>query len=285
MESFVEYFESLPSFYRTLIFVGGITFFWILEGTIPLYRFDYKKIVHAFKNLTLNVIQLIIGLGLAGLMLLVSDFTTVNEFGLLYLINLPAWAQVILAVLLLDFIGAYIIHWLEHKIKWMWKFHLIHHTDTKVDVTTGLRHHPGETIFRIAFTIIGVFIVGVPMGVIVLYQTLSVFFAQITHANIKVPKVPDQILSWIFVTPNMHKVHHHYVLPYTDTNYGNIFSIWDRIFGTYSYKDVDTLTYGIDTHMDPKENDDLKNLLEIPFQKYRPPTGAKFSDKASDDAS
>jgi sterol desaturase/sphingolipid hydroxylase (fatty acid hydroxylase superfamily) len=222
---------------------------------------------------------LLIGLGLAGALLLASDFTAQNQFGILYLLGLPLWIHVILGVLLLDFIGAYFIHWLEHRVKWMWKFHLIHHTDTNVDVTTGLRHHPGETIFRITFTLLAVLIAGVPMGVIIIYQTLSVIFAQITHANIKVPKGPDKILSWIFVTPNMHKVHHHYTQPYTDTNYGNIFSIWDRIFRTFAEKDVDSLVYGIDTHMNPKENDDLINLLEIPFQKYRAPKGSKFYEE------
>ncbi|HEX9651459.1 MAG TPA: sterol desaturase family protein [Cyclobacteriaceae bacterium] len=279
MEGIIDYFAEIPSVYRTIFFIVGITFFWVLEGTIPLFSFEYKKIVHALKNLTLNALQLLIGLGLAGALLLASDFTAQNQFGILYLLGLPLWIHVILGVLLLDFIGAYFIHWLEHRVKWMWKFHLIHHTDTNVDVTTGLRHHPGETIFRITFTLLAVLIAGVPMGVIIIYQTLSVIFAQITHANIKVPKGPDKILSWIFVTPNMHKVHHHYTQPYTDTNYGNIFSIWDRIFRTFAEKDVDSLVYGIDTHMNPKENDDLINLLEIPFQKYRAPKGSKFYEE------
>jgi len=278
MEDFVEYFATIPSHYRSLIFILGLTLLWILEGTIPLFKFNYRKINHALKNIFLSILQLAIGLALAGLLLLASDFTAAHHFGVLYIVELPLWAHVVLGVLLLDLIGAYFIHWIEHKVKWMWKFHLVHHTDTSIDVTTGLRHHPGETIFRLTFTLLAVFIAGVPMGVIIFYQTLSVFFAQITHANIKVPKGPDKLLSWIFVTPNMHKVHHHYVQPYTDTNYGNIFSIWDRIFGTFAEKDLGSIKYGIDTHMNPEENDDLKNLLEIPLQKYRAPMGSKFAD-------
>jgi len=99
-----------------------------------------------------------------------------------------------------------------------------------------------------------------------------VLFAHIPHANINLPKGLDKALSYIFVTPNMHKVHHHFTQPLTDTNYGNIFSIWDRIFGTFaSVEDTRSLKYGIDTHMDPKENDRLINLLSIPFQPYRTP--------------
>jgi sterol desaturase/sphingolipid hydroxylase (fatty acid hydroxylase superfamily) len=69
----------------------------------------------------------------------------------------------------------------------------------------------------------------------------------------------------------MHKVHHHYVLPYTDSNYGNIFSIWDRLFGTFKTLDRENLIYGVDTHMEPEENNKLSNLLTIPFQKRRSP--------------
>jgi sterol desaturase/sphingolipid hydroxylase (fatty acid hydroxylase superfamily) len=159
----------------------------------------------------------------------------------------------------------------------MWKFHLVHHSDTNVDVTTGLRHHPGETVFRISFTILAVIIVGAPIGIVMLYQSLSVLFAHLTHANINMPKKLDRALSYVLVTPNMHKVHHHYVQPLTDTNYGNIFSIWDRVFGTFAYvPDHTKIVYGIDTHMKPEENSQLKNLLGIPFQPYRPPKG-KFA--------
>ncbi len=191
---------------------------------------------------------------------------------MLYLVEMPLWVQVVIGILLLDLIGAYFIHWLEHRVRWMWKFHLVHHSDTHVDVTTGLRHHPGETIFRIFFTILAVVLIGAPIGIIMLYQSLSVLFAHLTHANVPVPQRIDKLLSYLFVTPNMHKVHHHYQQPLTDRNFGNIFAFWDRLFGTFTYvSDVRTLTYGIDTHMDAKENDRLGNLLAIPFQRYRKP--------------
>ena len=78
-------------------------------------------------------------------------------------------------------------------------------------------------------------------------------------------------MSYFIVSPDMHKVHHHYVLPYTDSNYGNIFSVWDRIFGTFTTLERTKIIYGIDTHMDPKENNALGNLIKIPFQKKRAP--------------
>ncbi len=278
MEDLILFFEDVPRWFRALVLVGGITFFWIIEGIVPLFRMQYKKVRHAGINLFFTVCTAIIAFGLAGVLLMASDFVAENKFGLLHLIEMPLWLQVVVGLLLLDLIGAYFIHWTEHKVKWMWKFHLVHHSDTTVDVTTGLRHHPGETVFRIGFTILAVMIVGAPIGIIMLYQTLSGLFAHITHANINLPKGLDKALSYLFITPLMHKVHHHYTQPLTDTNYGNIFSIWDRIFGTFaSVEDMKELKYGIDTHMAADENDRLSNLLAIPFQSYRTPDG-KFAD-------
>jgi sterol desaturase/sphingolipid hydroxylase (fatty acid hydroxylase superfamily) len=178
--------------------------------------------------------------------------------------------------LVLDLIGAWFIHWTEHKVRWMWRFHLVHHTDTHVDTTTANRHHPGESVFRFVFTTMAVFIAGAPMWMVMMYQALSVAVSQINHANIQLPAKVDRLLSWVLVTPNMHHVHHHYVLPYTDSNYGNIFSVWDRLFGTFMTLEPNKLTYGVDTHMKPEENEVLSSLLKIPFDRYRPPVGAKF---------
>jgi len=275
----IEFFEDIPTLFRAGILIGGIFVFWIAEGVIPLFEFQYKKVRHAGINFFFTFLTALIGFGLAGALYGVSTYVTAEEFGLLYIFELPLWAQIIAGVMLLDLIGAYFAHWTEHKIKWMWKFHLIHHTDTTVDVTTGLRHHPGETFIRIFFTIVAVAVAGAPIGIVMLYQSLSVLFAHITHANIQMPVKADRMLSYIFITPLMHKVHHHYKQPLTDTNYGNIFAIWDRLFGTFAeVDDIKVLKYGIDTHMDPAENDKMGNLLKIPFQKYRPPTSSKFGE-------
>jgi sterol desaturase/sphingolipid hydroxylase (fatty acid hydroxylase superfamily) len=274
MESLINFFSEVPTWFRASILIGGLVLFWIAEGILPLFQFKYHKYKHAGINLFFTTCTAIIGFALAGALLVVSDWTSANEFGLLYVIEMPLWAQVLVGVLLLDLIGAYTVHFVEHKVKWMWKFHVVHHSDTTVDVTTGLRHHPGETVFRIGFTILAVGLVGAPMGIVMLYQSLSVLFAHITHANLNIPQSTDRLLSFVLVTPNMHKVHHHYKQPLTDTNYGNIFSVWDRIFGTFAYvENTEELVYGIDTHMDPTENSRLTNLLSIPFQKYRKPTG------------
>ncbi|MCU0394016.1 MAG: sterol desaturase family protein [Thermoflexibacter sp.] len=280
METVINYFETIPSSYRAGILIGGLVFFWILEGIIPLFPRNYNQIKHAWINIFFTITTIIINFAFASLILMSSDWVVANKFGLLYIIEMPTWVFMIIGMLVLDLVGAYFIHWLEHKTRWMWRFHLIHHTDTHVDTTTANRHHPGESVFRAIFTTIAVLITGAPIWLVMLYQSLSALLSQFNHANITLPKWLDDSLSWIIVSPNMHKVHHHYTLPLTDTNYGNIFSIWDRIFGTFAYiENPKSLVYGIDTHFKPEENEEMGNLLKIPFQTYRPPTGAKFVEK------
>lgn len=277
MDNLIQFFTDIPSSTRSIILVSGLTFFFLLEAGLPLFRFKYNKVSHALLNLFFTLTTLLINLAGAFIIVKTADFNSANQFGAIHLISMPLWTRVVFGVILLDFIGAWFIHWLEHRVKWMWKFHIIHHTDTTIDVTSGLRHHPGESVFRLFFTIAAVGISGSSMGIVMLYQTISAFFAQLTHANIKMPVQIDKLLSWIFVTPHFHKIHHHYVLPHTDRNYGNIFSIWDHLFGTaIAVKSMDELTYGLDTHMKPEEHSDMKNLLLIPFQEYRTPEGSKF---------
>ena len=278
MTELINFFSDIPLSFRTSILLGGIVFFWILEGMIPLYSFRYKKINHAFLNIFFTTTTAIIGFGFAFLLLKSTLYVGGEQIGVIHIFNLPIWADVIISLLLLDLIGAYLVHFIQHKVPWMWKFHLVHHSDMNVDVTTGLRHHPGETVFRIIFTIIGVFVSGASIGMVMLYQSLSVLFAHITHANISIPKKIDAILSYVLVTPNMHKIHHHYKMPLTDSNYGNIFSIWDRLFNTFSFINKQkSVVYGIDTYMDKSETNNLGTLLSIPFKKLKKVNNSKFS--------
>ncbi|WP_460672241.1 sterol desaturase family protein [Larkinella ripae] len=278
MERLIQYFETIPSAHRSLILAGGITFFWLVESAVPLFQFgktdaSYRKTGHAGINLFFTLTTVAVNFVLAFILLKTSDFVVARHVGILQWLELPLWAQVVAGLLLLDFIGAWLIHWLQHRVRWLWKFHLIHHTDAYVDTTTANRHHPGESVFRFVFTTLAVFIAGTPIGIVMLYQALSVLLSQFNHANIHLPRWADRPLGWLFVTPNMHHVHHHFVLPQTNTNYGNIFPFWDRLFGTYARMERDALHYGVDTHPETHEHSRIGNLLRIPFQPYRPPVG------------
>ena len=279
MQTIIEYFETIPSSHRTLLLISGLSFFWILENNVSLFHFKYKKWKHAIPNLFFTLTTIIINFLLAFLLLNISDIVTSNKFGLLnWLPILPIWINVFLGILFLDLIGAYLPHWLEHKIKPLWMIHLVHHSDHHVDTTTANRHHPLESLIRFTFTLIGVLIVGANIGIVMLYQSISLISTQFNHANIKLPKKVDLFLSYFFVSPDMHKTHHHYRLPFTDSNFGNIFSIWDRLFGTYKAFNREKLVYGVDVFFDENANGKIGTLLKQPFQPYSKPTFSPESE-------
>jgi sterol desaturase/sphingolipid hydroxylase (fatty acid hydroxylase superfamily) len=136
-----------------------------------------------------------------------------------------------------------------------------------VDVTTALRHHPIESLVRGAFFFMGILVSGAPMYAVMIFQTLLIVAAQITHANISLPRWLDKTASYIFVSPNMHKVHHHWKQPYTDSNYGSVLSIWDRMFGTFMNLEPKEIRYGLDRYYPNEKDEDFVTLLKKPFQK------------------
>ncbi|MHA8091035.1 sterol desaturase family protein [Aquirufa regiilacus] len=266
LENLIHYFDTIPSAHRALILAGGIAFFWLVEGGIPLVRFGYNKWKHAGINLFFTLTTIIINFAFATIIVMGSDWAVQHQFGLLPLTGLTGWAQLIAGLLLLDLVGAYFIHWIEHKIKVLWKFHMVHHADTMVDTTTANRHHPGESVFRAIFTLMGVLICGAPMWLVMIYQSMSALLSQFNHANIRLPKGLDKAISFFIVSPDMHKIHHHIERPQTDSNYGNIFSIWDRLFGTFNYTPIEHIRFGLDVLPD-ETTGDMRFQLGIPFNR------------------
>ena len=275
MERVIDYFGHIPSAHRSVILVGGIAFFWLMESIVPLVRFDYHKPRHAGVNFFFTLTTILVNFTLAFVLVKTSDWAVAKQVGLLQWVALPIWAQAIVGLLLLDLVGAWLAHWTEHQVKWMWQFHAVHHSDQHVDTTTANRHHPGESLIRFVFTMLAVLLVGAPMWLVFMYQAFSVLLSQFNHANIELPRRADHAVNWLIVTPNMHHVHHHYVLPYSNTNYGNIFSVWDRLFNTYTVRAGKDLVYGLDTHPHASEHSHVGGILKAPFRAYRPPVGEK----------
>ena len=268
MENLLLIFENISSLNRALILISGITIFWVIEGIVPFKFLDYKKWKHSIPNFLLTLTTIIVNFFFAFLLVFAADWTNENNFGILQIVNSTTLVSIILGLLVLDLIGAYLPHLVQHKVKLLWYIHIVHHTDHKVDTTTANRHHPFESVVRFIFTFIGIFISGAPIGLVLMYQSLSVIASQFNHANIQISDKFDKILSYLIVSPNMHKVHHHFELPYTDSNYGNIFSIWDRLFGTYMELNKEEIIYGVDTDLDEVQNSKFTSLIERPFKKW-----------------
>jgi sterol desaturase/sphingolipid hydroxylase (fatty acid hydroxylase superfamily) len=266
MENFLNFFETMPSWQKLVWIFICISANWIVELIIPLVKFNYKKLKHAGVNMVFLAMDLSINLLFGVLTLGIFIWLNSNEFGLLYLIDLPIWIELLIAILALDFSAQYIVHYLLHKIPFMWRFHMVHHSDTTVDATSATRHHPGDYLMREVFALLVIILFGIPLAYYLFYRMVTVFFAYFTHANFYMPKTIDKILSLVFVTPNMHKFHHHFEMPWTDTNFGNIFSFWDRIFGTLTYDDPKKVTFGLDL-LDSTKDQDILYQLKIPFNK------------------
>ena len=269
-QNIINHFQTLEQrpFERMAIIVGGLLFFWIIEGAIPLLPLHYKKtkLRHAAVNFGFTVLHLIIHTFLAILIVLLADWCQQQSFGLVYWFHANVLLTIIIGVLALDF-SSWLVHLVMHKSKLLWRFHLVHHTDNNVDVTTGLRHHPGDSILRGIFFMLLIFISGAPMYAVMIYQTLLLLATAFTHANISLPKWLDKGLSYILVSPNMHKVHHHWKQPYTDCNYGAVFSIWDRLLGTFNKLDPKEIRYGLDRYYPNEKDEDFVALMKKPFQK------------------
>jgi len=266
MHEIITFFEELSSAQKFLWIVFCMGIFWILESAFPLAKFTYEKWKHARVNLdlltTTIIINVLFGVLTAGIFVWAGS----NNFGLLYIVDLPLWIEVLLGVMILDMIAQYLVHYLLHRVSFMWRFHMVHHSDTHVDVTTGTRHHPGDYMFREIFALGAILIGGIPFGIYMIYRITTVVCTYWSHSNLNLPKGFDKFLSYLLITPNMHKFHHHFERPWTDTNFGNIFSIWDRIFGTFVYDDPSKIKYGLDV-VDNSKSNDLEYQIKLPFNK------------------
>jgi sterol desaturase/sphingolipid hydroxylase (fatty acid hydroxylase superfamily) len=250
---------------RLLALVLGCGVLWSLESVVPLYVYEKNRLRRALPNITLTVLLVLTNLMLSFATVGISNFVVNRKLGLLFLLpTLPTWLTALLGIMALDFF-TYVAHVALHKSWLGWQFHRVHHSDYEVNVTTAFRQHPGETVWRILWYGLAVTLFGISPFVLVLYLTMSTLNAQLEHTNIKLNETIDCVLRILFVTPNMHKVHHSREQYQTDTNYSNIFSVWDRIFGTYtSTTDFSRLRYGLDG-FDEAQKQTLPALLKLPF--------------------
>ncbi len=239
-----------------------------LEFFFPLVR---RKSKHLISNILSAGVLTLINLSFTSITFLIAGLVEKYQFGIFQNLSASTGVQILVSIVFLDFWAGYLVHFLHHRFPLLWQLHIVHHSDDLVDVTTTFRQHPGESIIRIAFHLSGMFILGIPVWILLIYLTLSTIHAQLEHANIKLPDKVDRMLQLVFVTPNMHKVHHSRYQHETDSNYSNIFSIWDRLFRTFKARqEYHSIDYGLD-YLETGRHYSFFELIKLPFSESRPP--------------
>jgi sterol desaturase/sphingolipid hydroxylase (fatty acid hydroxylase superfamily) len=193
-------------------------------------------------------------------------------WGLLNNLRLPWWSTDVVSVDLLD-LAIYLQHVMFHAVPALWRLHRMHHADLDVDVTTGARFHPIETVLSMLIKLGVVAALGTPALGVLIFEVLLNATSMFNHGNVRIPVWLDRWLRWFLVTPDMHRVHHSIVVGETNSNFGFNLPCWDRLLGTYRHQPAaghQGITIGIEQFRDRRDLRFDRMLL----QPFRGPVGA-----------
>src|SRR5262245_18656453 len=237
----------------------------LLETALPLRARGRWHRAHLGPNLALTFITFATNIVFNAALVMTLVRLQSADFGLLPMLELPPLMMVLVVVLVLD-LSFYVAHVAMHRIPAFWRFHRVHHSDPALDVTTTIRQHPAEGVIRYTFMAAFAFALGASPGAFAVYRSWSALNGLLEHANIRVPLWLDRVLSLVTTWPNMHKVHHSRSATETNTNYGNIFSFFDRLFLTFTPSSRGlNVAYGLDGCDDPAAQT-TAGLLAMPFR-------------------
>jgi len=257
----------------------------VLEGTMPFYLGREQRLRHGLRNGSLAALNGALGVLLAPLLLGAIAFAERHDIGLLHWLPLDAslfdgWPfpgllgavlGLALAVLLFD-LWMYAWHRANHELPFLWRFHQVHHTDPAMDVTTALRFHPGELLISSLLNPLVILALGMGLTQLILYKSVMLAIILFHHSNLRVPSRWDARLRWLIVPPSMHRVHHSRIARETNSNYGTVFSFWDRLFGSFRLRpDLRQIVFGTGHHDEPAWQT-LPRLLRLPLAPTRTPT-------------
>ena len=189
-----------------------------------------------------------------------------GEIGLFHQLYWPVWAEVIIAVILLDMV-VYFQHVVMHAVPILWRLHMVHHSDVDFDVTTGVRFHPLEIILSMFIKIGAVILIGASPVSVLIFEVLLNATSMFNHSNVHIPVHVDRILRWIVVTPDMHRIHHSVIPRETNRNFGFNLPWWDRVLGTYlnePSKGHEQMVIGLEQYRDQTQLTWL-SLMVLPF--------------------
>jgi sterol desaturase/sphingolipid hydroxylase (fatty acid hydroxylase superfamily) len=223
-------------FWRAGVFLTLFALFSGLEALVPKRVRTLPRARRWPTNLAVTLLNTLALRGLAILLPLLAIGAAVDAgaqgWGLLNHVGWPAWVELVLAVLILDF-AIWAQHLVTHKVPLFWRFHRVHHADRDMDVTTGFRFHPVEILASMGLKIGLVYALGPSALAVLVFEILLSGTALFNHSNLGLPGPVDRVLRLVLVTPDMHRVHHSIHREEHDSNYGFALSVWDRIFRTY----------------------------------------------------
>jgi sterol desaturase/sphingolipid hydroxylase (fatty acid hydroxylase superfamily) len=238
----------------------------LIEAAVPFRARGRAGRAHLGPNLALTLLALAANAVLNGALALLLAGLEARRLGALHALAPPPLASAALVLLTLD-LSSYVAHVAMHRVPALWRFHRVHHTDPFVDVTTAIRQHPGESLLRYGLLAAFAAALGASPEHFALYRAASALQALLEHANVRVPGRLDGLLSLLLVTPHLHKVHHSRARAETDTNYGNLFALFDRLFGTFTpSRRARAVVYGLDGFDDPALQT-ATGLLALPFRR------------------
>lgn len=217
-------------------------------------------------NLTLFVLEQAAQLALAGVFAVFVAAVTSTSPLARFVAQWPWWGQMLLAVVVLDAV-MYAVHVASHVVGPLWRLHAVHHTDPDLDVATTVRHHPGEVLPAALALGCAAGLLGLGPRDVAAYGTVAFIVQMFAHARLRLPEPWAAWLGWLFVTPAIHAVHHSALRRETDSNYGEVFSVWDRLFGTFTRPcaaSARPARYGLDGYAAPRFHT-VRGALAQPF--------------------
>jgi Sterol desaturase len=253
----------------SLLAVGVFALLFVLERFFPLRKSTCSLLARILVNAAVSVLTFVVAISLAQpaaqWALRLSDGT---PFGLVHLIPLPAAINFGLSFLLMD-LGFYYWHLANHRVPVLWRFHNVHHVDPDLDVSTAFRFHFGEIALSAGFSVVQVSLIGVSAWAFAFYQTAFQIEVLFHHSNLRLPIGLERLVSKVFVTPRMHGIHHSQVQRENNSNYGTIFSFWDRVHRTLGLNIPQSeIVVGIPAYANAEDNRVSAALL-MPFRKQR----------------
>ncbi len=251
----------------TLFSIGGGIF--LLER-VPLFQ---RKRIKRNGRWTTNLGLLVIGSIVLALCFPVGPYAVaeMQPHGFLSSMEITLGGQFVLVFLLLD-LWRYWEHRIFHKVSLLWRAHLVHHSDTFIDVTTAERHHPLEALITTPLALMLVFVLGLPAEGVGIYLLAAIASSLWVHSNLRFPSVFDSTLRILIVTPAVHAIHHSSTQQQTDSNYGSILTVWDRLFGTYiDPANVHIPYFGLEYFHKNRDTTLLRTLLQpVLYRKNMP---------------